>query len=138
MERLSEQLPWTDFLKIYNDRVKGKWVECREWHLLQKELWRHVRAVTEEQVKTSDCTYMPLYIRWILARQYPDLLKKLLIDTVSYELNQEGGVFWRIRTGQPDSYLKKHLIPMMHQHHDPKMSFELKPMIANAFGYRMH
>ncbi len=138
MNSLSKQQSWADFLSKYNELVKDKWVECRDWHLLQKELWRHTRVVKEAEVRSTDCSSMPLYIRWCLARQYPDLLKKLLIDTTTYEINMEGGVYWKIQRGRPDSYLKKHLIPMMHQHHDPKMSWDLKPLIAKTFDYKMH
>jgi hypothetical protein len=122
-------------MNSYISIIKNIYIDVYDWHLCQKKLWTHLKYVTEAEIAGADVKYLPLYARWTLATRFPSLIKYLLIDTTSYEVSMVGGTLYRIVLDKPDTYLKKHLIPLIYQHHDPKMIPTIKTLIREHFDY---
>jgi len=122
---------WQEFIEKYNTAMKKPTIPSHEWFLYQKELWAQMRKASKEDFENADCKYLPIYCRWWIVERHPHLLKKLLIDTYSYEKTSHTSAceLWEVVTDAPDIYFKKYLKRVMFQQYTPWIKSSLRLLL---------
>lgn len=124
---------WDEFIVKYNNAMKKPYIPSHEWFLYQKEVWGQMRKATRENFETADLRYFPIYCRWWIVERHPHLLKKLLVDTYSYEKTSHScaSEYWQIVVDAPDLYYKKYLKRVMFQQYTPWIKSSLRALLPS-------
>jgi hypothetical protein len=101
---------------------------------MNQELWKQLRILKDpHKLNTINLSIVPIVNRWFLAERFPELSKKLLIDTTSYDINRIDGI--QFVHGQNKIYLFKYLINQINTSGNPEFKDIVKSLIRKHFDY---
>ena len=129
------QLSFNEFMIKWAVSAKAGDINVYDWYIHQKLLWTYVHTFkTEWDFNVVDLNFIPFHIRWYLAEKFPIMLKKLLIDTRTFEYQGAAQTF-KFHMNKDDVYVKKILVPQIFRMHNSGIRNPLKVYIRNVFNY---